>query len=83
MCVLVEGFNPGGGGQRGIANYLGCAVRHLEVSQLVACPLLCTAHFSVPLPYPPFQDLYDSISAGDYPEWTLCIQVMDPADEEK
>ena len=22
------------------------------------------------------QDLYDAISAGDYPEWKLCIQVI-------
>jgi catalase len=29
------------------------------------------------------KDLYDSIAAGDYPEWTLCIQVMDPAMEDK
>ena len=29
------------------------------------------------------QDLYDSISAGDYPEWKLMIQTMDPADEDK
>jgi hypothetical protein len=29
------------------------------------------------------QDLYDAISAGDYPEWTLCIQTMDPADQDK
>ena len=29
------------------------------------------------------QDLYDSISAGDHPEWTLAIQVLDPADEDK
>lgn len=29
------------------------------------------------------KDLYDAIAAGDYPEWTLCIQTMDPADEDK
>ncbi|WCJ44708.1 Catalase [Euphorbia peplus] len=29
------------------------------------------------------QDLYDSIAAGNYPEWKLCIQTMDPADEDK
>jgi len=29
------------------------------------------------------QDLYDAIAAGDYPEWKLMIQVMDPADEDK
>jgi len=29
------------------------------------------------------QDLYDSIAAGDYPEWTLCIQTMELADEDK
>jgi len=29
------------------------------------------------------KDLYDAISTGDHPEWTLCIQVMDPADEDK
>jgi catalase len=29
------------------------------------------------------QDLYDSIAAGDYPEWTLMIQTMDPADQDK
>jgi len=29
------------------------------------------------------QDLYDNISAGQYPEWTLYIQTMDPAEEDK
>ena len=29
------------------------------------------------------QDLQDSIAAGDYPEWTLCIQTMEIADEDK
>ncbi|GIL51758.1 hypothetical protein Vafri_7681 [Volvox africanus] len=29
------------------------------------------------------KDLYDAIAAGDYPEWTLLIQTMDPADEDK
>ena len=29
------------------------------------------------------QDLYDSIAAGNYPEWKLFIQVMDPVDEDK
>lgn len=29
------------------------------------------------------KDLYDSIAAGDYPEWTLMLQTMDLADEEK
>eukprot|EP01025_Chloroclados_australasicus_P005944 TRINITY_DN1194_c0_g1_i4.p1 TRINITY_DN1194_c0_g1~~TRINITY_DN1194_c0_g1_i4.p1 ORF type:complete len:559 (-),score=38.84 TRINITY_DN1194_c0_g1_i4:382-1917(-) len=29
------------------------------------------------------QDLYDSIAKGDYPEWKLLIQIMDPADEHK
>lgn len=29
------------------------------------------------------KDLYDSISAGNYPEWKLYIQTMDPADEDK
>lgn len=29
------------------------------------------------------QDLYDHIAAGDYPEWQLLIQTMDPADEDK
>jgi catalase len=29
------------------------------------------------------KDLYDSIAAGNFPEWKLCIQVMDPADENK
>ena len=29
------------------------------------------------------QDLYDSISAGDYPEWKLMIQTMEVADEDK
>lgn len=28
-------------------------------------------------------DLQDSIAAGDYPEWTLCIQTMEIADEDK
>ncbi|KAL4522703.1 hypothetical protein Ndes2526A_g00942 [Nannochloris sp. 'desiccata'] len=29
------------------------------------------------------QDLYDSIARGEYPEWGLFIQVMDPSDEDK
>ncbi len=29
------------------------------------------------------KDLYESISAGDYPEWTLFVQTMDSADEDK
>lgn len=29
------------------------------------------------------QDLYDHIATGDYPEWTLFIQTMNPADEDK
>ncbi|CAK9869503.1 unnamed protein product [Sphagnum jensenii] len=29
------------------------------------------------------KDLYDSIAAGNFPEWKLYIQVMDPADENK
>lgn len=29
------------------------------------------------------KDLFDAIAAGDYPEWTLFIQTMDPADEDK
>lgn len=29
------------------------------------------------------QDLYDSIDAGQYPEWTLAIQTMDPREEDK
>ncbi len=28
-------------------------------------------------------DLQDAIAAGDYPEWTLCIQTMEIADEDK
>lgn len=28
-------------------------------------------------------DLQDAISAGEYPEWTLCIQTMEIADEDK
>jgi catalase len=28
------------------------------------------------------QDLFESIAAGDYPEWTLLIQTMDPATED-
>lgn len=28
-------------------------------------------------------DLFNAIAAGDYPEWTLCIQTMDPADEDR
>ncbi|CAG9462382.1 unnamed protein product [Pedinophyceae sp. YPF-701] len=27
------------------------------------------------------RDLYSSIERGEYPEWTLCVQCMDPADE--
>ncbi len=29
------------------------------------------------------QDLYDNIADGNYPEWTLYIQTMDPTDEDK
>jgi len=29
------------------------------------------------------QDLYDAIARCDFPEWKLCIQTMDPADEDK
>ncbi|PWZ27056.1 Catalase isozyme 3 [Zea mays] len=29
------------------------------------------------------QDLYDSIAAGSFPEWTLYVQVMDPDTEEQ
>ena len=29
------------------------------------------------------QDLYDNIADGNYPEWTLYIQTLDPADEDK
>ncbi|NP_001234186.2 catalase isozyme 2 [Solanum lycopersicum] len=29
------------------------------------------------------QDLYDSIAAGNYPEWKLFIQIMDPEHEDK
>ena len=29
------------------------------------------------------KDLFDAIAAGDYPEWQLLMQTMDPADEEK
>ena len=29
------------------------------------------------------KDLYESIAAGDYPEWGLFIQTLDPADEDK
>ena len=29
------------------------------------------------------QDLYDSIAAGNYPEWKLYVQIMDPDDEDK
>lgn len=29
------------------------------------------------------QDLYDSIAAGNFPEWKLMIQTMNPADENK
>ena len=29
------------------------------------------------------QDLYESIAAGNYPEWTLKIQTMDPVDQHK
>ncbi|KAJ4824710.1 Carnitine O-acetyltransferase mitochondrial [Turnera subulata] len=29
------------------------------------------------------QDLYESIAAGNYPEWKLYVQTMDPADEDK
>ncbi|KAL5984210.1 Carnitine O-acetyltransferase mitochondrial [Asimina triloba] len=28
------------------------------------------------------QDLYDSIAAGNYPEWKFYVQTMDPADED-
>ena len=29
------------------------------------------------------QDLFDTIARGEFPEWKLCIQTMDPADEDK
>ncbi|KAJ6682350.1 CATALASE [Salix koriyanagi] len=29
------------------------------------------------------KDLYDSIAAGNYPEWKLFIQIIDPVDEDK
>jgi catalase len=29
------------------------------------------------------QDLYEAIAAGDYPEWKLFIQTMDPADQDR
>lgn len=29
------------------------------------------------------KDLYEAVANGDYPEWTLMIQCMDPADQEK
>ena len=29
------------------------------------------------------QDLYDNIAAGQYPEWELAIQTMDPREEDK
>lgn len=29
------------------------------------------------------KDLYDSIASGNYPEWKLMIQTMNPADENK
>jgi catalase len=29
------------------------------------------------------QDLYDAIGSGEYPEWKLFIQTMDPCDEDK
>ena len=32
---------------------------------------------------PVLQDLFDSIAAGDYPEWKLMIQTMEVADEDK
>lgn len=28
-------------------------------------------------------DLQEAIAVGDYPEWTLCIQTMEIADEDK
>lgn len=29
------------------------------------------------------QDLQDAIAAGNYPEWTMYMQTMDPADQDK
>jgi catalase len=29
------------------------------------------------------QDLFDTIASGEYPEWKLCIQTMNPDDEDK
>lgn len=29
------------------------------------------------------KDLYDAIASGNYPQWKLCIQTMDPADEDR
>jgi catalase len=28
-------------------------------------------------------DLTDAIARGDYPEWTFCVQTMDPDHEDK
>lgn len=35
------------------------------------------------VPFGVLQDLFDSIAAGDYPEWKLMIQTMEVADEDK
>lgn len=69
-------------------------VRQGDASSPGRCPALsvqggCSPSAVPPPPYThththsPCQDLYEAIAAGDYPEWRLFIQTMDPADQDK
>jgi len=43
-------------------------------------PMHCQENKTVLPPHLPVpQDLYDAIARGEYPEWRLFIQTMDPA----
>ncbi|GFR42897.1 hypothetical protein Agub_g3891 [Astrephomene gubernaculifera] len=52
-----------------------CGEKYLLPDQAVMVGGSCHSHAT--------KDLYDAIAAGDYPEWTLMIQTMNPADEDK
>lgn len=53
---------------------------NLQTCKHSAPRLPCISNHDSPPPrLPPKQDLYDSIARGEYPEWKLFIQTMDPA----
>lgn len=53
-----------------------CGVKNLNTdAEAAAVGGACHSHAS--------KDLYEAIAAGDYPEWRLFIQTMNPADEHK